>query len=468
MKICAEKFHDECGVAGIYKKDGKDAAKFIYYCLYALQHRGQESTGITTSKGGVMTTEKGMGLIHEVFANGDVAKLKGPVGIGHVRYTTAGDSHIRNAQPFEVYHKGVQIAMAHNGNLVNARALRDQLEDEGLVFDTGSDTEVMLYLFARNIRLGAVESIREMCKVIKGSYAAVITFEDKLIGIRDVNALRPLCIGENDRSYVLASESCALDAIGAKFVRDVEPGEIVIIDRGGLQSYSMDLETDKKVCIFEYVYFARPDSTIDGISVYESRYKAGTIMAKELPVDADVVIGVPDSGMPAAIGYSEASGIPYGMGLIKNKYIGRTFIQPSQRMREEGVAIKLNPLRQVLENKRVVVVDDSIVRGTTSQQLVSIIRSGGAKEVHLLCASPPIISGCYFGVDTPSKEKLIAAEHSLEEIKQITGADSVGYISLEGLLRSVGGDGDWFCKGCFGGRYPMEIPEELILMRKRK
>ncbi|NMC56082.1 MAG: amidophosphoribosyltransferase, partial [Eubacteriaceae bacterium] len=377
------------------------------------------------------------------------------------RYTTAGGSNIKNAQPFDVLYKNMQIALAHNGNIVNVKNIKGILEDSGVVFNTTSDTELILNLFARNIKYGEVFAIKELCQLISGSYALTITLGNKLIGVRDVNGLRPLCIGENSRTYVIASESCALDAIGANFVRDVEPGEIVIIDEDGLHSYKIDTSAERKMCIFEYVYFARPDSVIDGISVYKSRYNAGKIMARENPTDADIVIGVPDSGIPAAIGYAKESGIGYGIGLIKNKYIGRTFIQPSQKMREEGVAIKLNPLRDVLEGKRVIIIDDSIVRGTTSQKLVKIIRDAGAKEVHLRSASPPVISGCYYGVDTPSKEHLIAANMSINEITQAVGADSVGYISLEGLIKATGGSGCDFCKACFDEKYPITIPHNI-------
>lgn len=462
MEIFNDKFHEECGVVGIYKKDKKDAAKFVYYCLYALQHRGQESAGIAANEDGVINNKKGMGLLSEVFSNGNgVDGLKGHIAIGQVRYTTAGGSNIKNAQPFDVLYKNMQIALAHNGNIVNVKNIKGILEDSGVVFNTTSDTELILNLFARNIKYGEVFAIKELCQLISGSYALTITLGNKLIGVRDVNGLRPLCIGENSRTYVIASESCALDAIGATFVRDVEPGEIVIIDEDGLHSYKIDTSAEKKMCIFEYVYFARPDSVIDGISVYKSRYNAGKIMARENPTDADIVIGVPDSGIPAAIGYAKESGIGYGIGLIKNKYIGRTFIQPSQKMREEGVAIKINPLRDVLEGKRVIIIDDSIVRGTTSQKLVKIIRDAGAKEVHLRSASPPVISGCYYGVDTPSKEHLIAANMSINEITQAVGADSVGYISLEGLIKATGGSGCDFCKACFDEKYPITIPHNI-------
>jgi len=460
MKYFKDKFNEECGVVGIYKKDSKDAAKFAYYSLYALQHRGQESAGIAANDNGEINNKKGMGLLSEVFLNGaGVDDLKGSIAIGQVRYTTAGGRNIKNAQPFDVLYKGMQIALAHNGNIVNVKNLRGILEDSGVVFNTTSDTELILNLFARNIKYGEVYAIKELSQLICGSYALTITFKNKLIAVRDVNGLKPLCIGQNSRMYVITSESCALDAIGAEFVRDVEPGEIIVIDEEGLKSYRIDTSAERKMCIFEYVYFARPDSVVDGISVYGARYNTGLMMAKEHKIDADIVIGVPDSGIPAAIGYSKESGIPYGIGLIKNKYIGRTFIQPSQKLREEGVAIKLNPLKEIIKGKRVIIIDDSVVRGTTSKTLVKIIKDAGAKEVHLLSASPPVISGCYYGVDTPSKEHLIAANMNIEQIAQAVGADSVGYISLEGLIKAMGRDGGEFCKACFDEKYPIAIPQ---------
>ncbi|MGD9475856.1 MAG: amidophosphoribosyltransferase [Eubacteriaceae bacterium] len=453
-----DKFHDECGIMGAYLSSNKlNCSSYLYYGLYALQHRGQESAGISVNKEGKIQSHKDVGLVSDVF-KGDVLKqLKGNIGIGHVRYSTSGEDGVTNAQPLTVNHSSGQIALAHNGNLINDGALRNMLEDSGVVFQTTIDTEVMVNILARGLRHGMIEAIQRMVEILKGAYAVVINVGDKLVGIRDPFGLRPLCLGKRDDDYFLASESCALDAIGAELVRDIEPGEIIVIDDNGLTSYGQNNWVKKKACIFEQIYFARPDSIMDETSVYAARHKAGRILAKESPVDADIVIGVPDSGVPAAIGYAEASGIPYGVGLIKNKYIGRTFIQPNQQLREEGVRIKLNPLRDTIEGKRVVIIDDSIVRGTTSKRLVSILRQAGAKEVHFRVTSPPVSHTCHFGIDTPRRKYLIGAKKSVEEIRQILEADTLAYISLEGLTESVDGR-TTFCRACFDGEYPMEVP----------
>ncbi|WKY49151.1 amidophosphoribosyltransferase [Eubacteriaceae bacterium ES3] len=453
-----DKFHDECGIMGAYLSSNKhNCSSYLYYGLYALQHRGQESAGISVNKEGKIQSHKDVGLVSDVF-KGDVLKqLKGNIGIGHVRYSTSGEDGVTNAQPLTVNHSSGQIALAHNGNLINDGALRNMLEDSGVVFQTTIDTEVMVNILARGLRHGMIEAIQRMVEILKGAYAVVITVGDKLVGIRDPFGLRPLCLGKKDDDYFLASESCALDAIGAELVRDIEPGEIIVIDDNGLTSYGQNNWVKKKACIFEQIYFARPDSIMDETSVYAARHKAGEILAKESPVEADIVIGVPDSGVPAAIGYAEASGIPYGVGLIKNKYIGRTFIQPNQQLREEGVRIKLNPLRDTIEGKRVVIIDDSIVRGTTSKRLVAILRQAGAKEVHFRVTSPPVSHTCHFGIDTPRRKYLIGAKKSVEEIRQILEADTLAYISLEGLTESVGGR-TTFCRACFDGEYPMEVP----------
>jgi amidophosphoribosyltransferase len=443
---------------GAYLSSNKlNCSSYLYYGLYALQHRGQESAGISVNKEGKIQSHKDVGLVSDVF-KGDVLKqLKGNIGIGHVRYSTSGEDGVTNAQPLTVNHSSGQIALAHNGNLINDGALRNMLEDSGVVFQTTIDTEVMVNILARGLRHGMIEAIQRMVEILKGAYAVVINVGDKLVGIRDPFGLRPLCLGKRDDDYFLASESCALDAIGAELVRDIEPGEIIVIDDNGLTSYGQNNWVKKKACIFEQIYFARPDSIMDETSVYAARHKAGRILAKESPVDADIVIGVPDSGVPAAIGYAEASGIPYGVGLIKNKYIGRTFIQPNQQLREEGVRIKLNPLRDTIEGKRVVIIDDSIVRGTTSKRLVSILRQAGAKEVHFRVTSPPVSHTCHFGIDTPRRKYLIGAKKSVEEIRQILEADTLAYISLEGLTESVDGR-TTFCRACFDGEYPMEVP----------
>lgn len=454
-----DKLKEECGVVGVYRNESsKDCSQFLYYCLYALQHRGQESAGIATNDNGKINIYKNMGLVAEVFKGDKILdELSGNIGIGHVRYSTSGDSDIKNAQPLVVNYKSSQIALAHNGNLINAKALREMLEDSGVVFQTDIDTEVIVNLLARSLKHGLVDAIKRVVEIIKGAYALVITTEDKLIGLRDPHGLRPLCLGKTNTSYVLASESCALEAVGAKYVRDIEPGEIVIIDKAGVNTFKQNHWVKKKLCVFELIYFARPDSVIDGTSVYLSRQNAGVILAKESAVEADIVIGVPDSGIPAAIGYSQESKIPYGIGLIKNKYTGRTFIQPNQKLREEGVRIKLNALKETVNNKRVVIVDDSIVRGTTSKRLVEMLRESGASEVHFRVSSPPVAHTCHFGIDTPYRKHLIGAKHSLEEIREMIGADTLAYISIDGLIESVGG-GNTYCKACFDGDYPMEVP----------
>lgn len=454
-----DKFHDECGVMGIYSPD-KDfnCAPYIYYGLYALQHRGQESAGMSINQDGKIKTIKNTGLVSEVFDVDDFDKNPGNIAIGHVRYATSGGEGVINAQPLGVTVSKRQIALAHNGNLVNDRALRNMLEDAGVVFQTTIDTEVMVNFIARGLRHGMVESIQRMVEIIKGAYALVMTLEDKLIGVRDPYGLRPICLGRKGDQYILASESVAIDAVGGELIRDLNPGEIVVIDENGLQSYGQNNWVSKRSCIFEQIYFARPDSIMEGRSVYQARHTAGEILAHENPVDADVVIGVPDSGIPAAIGYSEASGIPYGIGLIKNKYSGRTFIQPNQELREQGVRMKLNPLIDTIKDKRVIMIDDSIVRGTTAKRLIDILRRGGAKEIHFRISSPPVTHTCHFGIDTPYRKYLIGANHTVEEIREILGADSLAYLSLEGLNESVGGTEE-YCRACFDGDYPMEVPK---------
>lgn len=455
-----DKFKDECGVFGIRCSDDSiDCTKLTYLGLYALQHRGQESAGIAAYNGENVVCFKGMGLASEVFREGIPDDLKGKISIGHVRYSTTGASTLSNALPLVIKYKMGNIALAHNGNLINADVLRDLLEDGGAVFQTSIDSEVIANLIARYARKGFESAIQETMQAVKGSYALVIMADDKLIGVRDPQGIRPLCIGKLDNAFILASETCALDTVGAEFVRDVEPGEIVIIDDEGLKSLKIDEETKSSVCIFEYIYFARPDSIIDGISVYEARRNAGIALAVEHPADADLVISVPDSGTVAAIGFAEQSHIPYGEGLIKNKYVGRTFIKPSQSLRELAVQVKLNPLRRSIEGKRIVLVDDSIVRGTTSKKIVTLLRNAGAREIHVRICSPLIKYPCYFGIDTPSRKQLIGANYPVEEIRDIIGADSLGYLSLEGLIRSTS-NSRGFCTGCFSGLYPMSVPKE--------
>ncbi|MCR4949528.1 MAG: amidophosphoribosyltransferase [Treponema sp.] len=467
-----DKLHDECGVVGIFGAD--NAAALSYFALTSLQHRGQESAGISVSDGSKIILHKAMGLVSDVFEQDHFEKLNGNIAVGHVRYATAGGRTIDNAQPFMNSFKNGSIALAHNGQLVNHTKLRELLEDYGSTFSSSSDSEVILKLIVRKYienggHLGTpndeenseeikqnrfVDAVVQTAKLIKGSFALCIMTENMLIGVRDPNGIRPLCIGglDSDGKYILTSESCAVDSVNGKFIRDVEPGEIIVITKDGLRSIKYT-EEKKQTCIFEYVYFARPDSLIDGISVQEARYRMGEVLASESPVDADIVIGVPDSGLGAAQGYARASGIPYGMGIIKNKYIGRTFIAPTQKERENMVFVKLNAIRSDLEGKRVIVIDDSIVRGTTSRRLVQILRRAGAKEVHFRVSSPPVKYPCYLGIDTPSKNELISSTHELEEIRKEIGADSLAFISLEGMVKAFGTDS--FCKGCFNGSYPV-------------
>lgn len=454
-----DKLHEECGVFGVYSSGDKDVASLTYYGLYALQHRGQESAGIVVSDGKKQKIIKGLGLVSEVFNNENLKTLDGKNAVGHVRYSTAGASTLNNSQPIHAISKYGEISVAHNGNLVNADVIKDLLVDAGVVFQTSIDSEVILNLIARNIKYGLEKGIQDAVHAIKGSYAIIMLIGDKLIGVRDPNGIRPLCIGKKDDAWFLSSESCAFDAVGADFFRDVGPGEIVIIDSEGIKSINDSEKIKSETCSFEYIYFSRPDSIIDGINVYKFREISGEILFQENPVEADIVTGVPDSGIAAAVGYSKASGIPYGITLIKNKYIGRTFIAPSQELRNKAVQVKLNALKSNVEGKRVVLVDDSIVRGTTSKQLVNILRRAGAKEVHLRISSPPVKYPCYFGIDTPHRSQLIASKNSIEEISEEIGADSVGFLSVKGILKAFG-NGNNYCFGCFKGIYPLPAPME--------
>lgn len=451
-----DKMHDECGVVGIFSNNPEITSQLVYYGLFALQHRGQESAGIAINSGGDIEYHKNMGLVSEVFTDEVAQKLKGEIAIGHVRYSTTGKSLIENAQPLVAKYKGSSLALAHNGNLVNADALREILEDSGAIFQTSTDTEVFANMVARNYRGDILKAVKNVAELIKGAYAFVIMTEEVLIGVRDPFGLRPLCIGKRSDGYVLASESCAINAMGAEFIRDVEPGEIVVINENGIESLKSNKYAKKRSCIFEFVYFARPDSTIDGINVYQARYNAGRLLAKEAPVEADLVFSVPDSGTPAAIGYAQELNIPYGLGLIKNRYAKRTFIEPNQELREQGVKIKLSVLKELVRGKRVVMVDDSIVRGTTSRQIVEMIKKAGATEVHVRIASPPVTHSCFFGIDTPNRRKLIGSTKTADEIKEFIKADSIHYLSVEGLVESTEGEG--FCLACLNGDYPMEVP----------
>ena len=455
----SDKFKHECGVIGVYLNDEtKNASNLVYYGLYALQHRGQESAGIAANLNGCMDLRKGAGLAGEVFRNETFSEFNGNIAIGHVRYSTAGESSAKNAQPLAASCRLGEIALAHNGNLVNADSLREMLTDEGVIFHTTSDSESILNLICQHGTRGIEAGIKNAMSLIKGAYVLVITTGDKLIGVRDPYGLHPLCLGKfNDNSgYVLASETCALEALDAEFVKDVEPGEIVIIDKEGVKNIEPSRLCKKNLCVFELVYFARPDSILDGVSVYDFRRRCGMMLAKQNKIQADVVMAVPDSGIPAAIGYAEASGIPYGEGLIKNKYMGRTFILPVQKMRDDAVKIKLSTIKHNIENKRLVIIDDSIVRGTTLRRIVGHLRDAGAKEIHVCSASPEVKFSCYFGIDTPHREKLIANQKKPDEICEYLGADSLTYLSFESLNEVCGND--LFCKACFDGNYPMEVP----------
>ena len=460
-----DKFHDHCGVFAVYGHP--EAAKLTYLGLYALQHRGQESAGIAVSNGQTLVSKKGMGHVDEVFPREVIDSLPGHIAIGHTRYSTAGDTDLKNAQPLKVScHKG-QVALAHNGNLVNAAAIRRELESRGDIFQTTSDTEVILHFFARSRQVGVPEAVAEALDRVVGAYSLVMLFRDSVMGIRDPRGFRPLSLGRLDGAYVLASESCAFDLINAKFIRDVEPGEMVILDARGVTSLRFAPPASPAQCIFEHVYFSRPDSLVFGRSVQESREQLGRYLAREHPAEADVVVPVPDSGVPAATGFAEESGIPMKIALIRNHYVGRTFIEPSQAIRDFGVKLKLNPVRSLLEGKRVVLVDDSIVRGTTSRKLVRIVREAGAREVHMRISCPPTVSPCFYGIDTPTRKELIAATHTVEEIREYLGADTLGYLSLEGLRKAVGDNEGRYCLACYTCSYPTAVQEPLIAMRNR-
>lgn len=464
-----DKLREECGVFGAYDFDGKDVSATIYYGLLALQHRGQESCGIAVSatdgpKGKVLSA-KDMGLVNEAFTAEQLERLKGDIGVGHVRYSTAGSSTRENAQPLVLNYVKGTLGLAHNGNLINAPKLRRELEYTGAIFQTTIDSEVIAYHIARE-RLHAKsveEAVGRAMEKIKGAYSLAIMSPRKLIGARDPYGFRPLCIGRRGNTWMLASESCALDTVGAEFIRDVEPGEIVTIspEKGVESDKSHAIPKEQHArCVFEYIYFARPDSILDNTSVYHARIMAGKFLAMDSPVDADLVVGVPESGNCAAMGYSMQSGIPYGIAFMKNTYVGRTFISPGQKNRESGVQVKLNPIREAVEGRRVIMIEDSIVRGTTSDRIVRMLREAGAREVHMRVSSPPFLWPCYFGTDVPAREQLIAYDHSTEEIRDIIGADSLAYLRIERLEEMVNGLG--ICRGCFTGSYPLTPPTEDI------
>ncbi|MFH0809996.1 MAG: amidophosphoribosyltransferase [Pseudomonadota bacterium] len=452
---------EECGIFGIFNHS--DAAKLTYFGLYALQHRGQESAGIVVSDGKICREYKGMGLVPEVFDEEILQGLPGVQAIGHTRYSTTGSSMLKNAQPFVVRHRGRTVAVAHNGNLTNARALRRQLEGQGSIFQTSIDSEIFMHLLAHSTEWGLEKALEYILSQVQGAYSFLLMTEDNLIGVRDPHGFRPLCLGEINGSYVLASETCALDLIEARYVRDIEPGEIVIINNEGLRSIKPLPPARSAACIFELIYFARPDSNVFGGNVYMFRKRQGAMLAQETSIEADLVMPFPDSGNYAAIGFAEGAGIPFEMGMIRNHYVGRTFIQPSASMRAFGVKVKLNPVRPLLAGKRVIVVEDSIIRGTTSRTRIKTIREAGATEVHMVVACPPHRFPCFYGIDFPTKRELIASRYNLAEIAKWIGADSLHYLSLEGLLKAVEVEmpRDRFCLACFNGDYPVPIDEDF-------
>ena len=471
MIIEDTKLHEECGIFGEYSPKVVNVARDVYYGLYALQHRGQESCGIVVNDDGLFFSHKDIGQVSTVFDSDSLAKLpEGNMAVGHVRYGTTGGNNRNNCQPIEVNHQKGKMALAHNGNISNAYDLRNDLELSGAIFHTTSDTEIIAYIVTRErLKTPSIEAaVLETMKYLEGAYSIVLMSARKLIVARDPHGFRPLCYGmTKDGRYIVASESCALEAVGAQFVRDIKPGEVMVFSEEKVYSLTDYCDTKRgQICIFEYIYFARPDSVIDGISVHSARVKAGEILAKEHPVKADVVVGVPDSGLDAALGYSRYSGIPYGIGFIKNKYIGRTFISPTQDERDSQVKIKLNPISSTVKGKSVVLVDDSIVRGTTCGRIVRLLREAGAKEIHMRISSPPFTNPCYYGTDIDSKENLIANHHTVEEIAEIIGVDSLGYLPMESLRELVGHED--FCNSCFSGKYETRVPEVVRKNRFEK
>ncbi|NMW84435.1 amidophosphoribosyltransferase [Peptoniphilus sp. AGMB00490] len=452
-----------CGVIGIYSQS--DVSKKLFYGLNSLQHRGQEASGICVFDGKNMVLDKGMGLVYDNFDDESFIKLNGNIGIGHVRYATAGGSYEYNSQPLLAFSKNREFALAHNGNLVNHKSIRKELEDEGMLFQTAIDTEVILSLVAKYYTGDIIEAVKKTMSRIKGAYSVVMLFEDKLVAFRDPYGYRPLLIGRaKNGEVIIASENAPLEIIGTDAIRDVEPSEIIVVDKKGIHSEFFEKEK-RQHCIFEYVYFARTDATLDGVNSYNFRRRCGEILSKEAPVDADLVIAVPDSGTPGAMGYAQESGIPFAEGLVKNRYMGRTFIKPTPEERELSVKLKLNPLETVLRDKRIILVDDSIVRGTTSKNLIMRMKKAGAKEVHMRIVSPPVKYPCFYGIDTPSRKKLIAANYSVEEMRRRIGADSLAFISMKGMLDATLMKEDVFCKACFNGDYAVE-PKELVEYEK--
>ena len=450
-----DKFHDECGVVGVYGH--LDAANLAYLGLYALQHRGQESAGIAASNNGKMHLEVGMGLVADVFSDVRLKKLPGNIAIGHNRYSTTGGSRIKNAQPCLIEYAGGTMAMGHNGNLVNASEIRKKLGAEGAIFQSTNDSEVIVHLMAQSRRNLFVDRAVAALSQVKGAYSIVLMSENELIAARDPQGFRPLCLGKLDGAYIVASESCVMDLVEAEFIREIEPGELILINQFGMKSFHPFPKTVTKQCVFEHIYFSRPDSYLFGQSVYSTRKLMGRALAKEKPVEADVVVPVPDSGVISAMGYSEESKIPFQMGLIRNHYVGRTFIEPQSQIRNFGVKIKLNAVKPVIEGKRVIIIDDSIVRGTTSKKIVRMLREVGAKEVHVRISSPPTTHSCFYGIDTPTKGELIASNMDIDQTREYLGADSLHYITLEKMLEIFGEKKDDFCAACFDGRYPVDV-----------
>ena len=452
---------EACGVVGVYSR-GEDVARVAFFGLYALQHRGQESAGISSSDGERIRVHTSMGLVGQAFQEEDLEHLPGHIAVGHTRYSTTGSSELCNAQPILSKGPNIEIALAHNGNVINAMELKEELLEWGCTFSSGTDSEIIAHLMSNAPASSWEERIAYCMRRLKGAYSLAVMTKDTLIGMRDPMGVRPLCIGKLNGGWVIASETCALDHIGATFIRELEPGEAVLIDDDGLRTvYQREPGDRSAMCIFEHIYFARPDSVLNGKLVYSNRMAMGAELAKEFPVDADLAIGIPDSATAAAVGYSQESGIPYGEGLVKNRYVGRTFILPDQRLRDLGVRRKLNPMPELIKDKRVVVIDDSIVRGTTTPHVVTLLRRGGVKEIHLRICAPPIMWPCHFGVDMATRKELIAANMTVEEIRQFVGSDSLGFLSHEGLIRAVGVPKNNFCMACFTGRYPIPVQLEM-------
>ena len=449
-------FHEECGVFGVYGHP--EAANLAYLGLYAQQHRGQESAGIVSSNGKALISHRGMGLVADIFNNTIIGKLEGTSAIGHNRYSTTGSSSINNCQPLVVQYARGGLALAHNGNLVNFQELRDRLESNGAIFQSSSDSEVMLHLIAGSHAPTLPERVAEALAQVKGAYSLVVLTESTLIAVRDPHGFRPLVLGRLNSATIIASETCALDLVRAEYIREIEPGEMIIVDESGMRSLHPFAHAPAKRCIFEYVYFSRPDSQVYGRNVYQVRKQQGRALARECPAIADIVVPVPDSGTPAALGYAEESGIPFEMALVRSHYVGRTFIEPRQSIRHFGVKIKFNPVAELLRGKRIVLIEDSLVRGTTLRKVIPMLRQAGAKEVHMRIAAPPTTNSCFYGIDTPTREELLASAHSVEEIRRYITADSLGYLSWDGLYSFMGDKRDGFCDACFTGNYPVEIP----------